>query len=229
MYYLAGILDYFNDGIFDYNTESLSIEQVLFSIVMVFVLSLVILFTYKKSYQTTVYNRSFAISLPVVAMVTCVIIISVSSNIILSLGMVGALSIVRFRTAIKNPFDTVFMFWAIGLGVTSGAGLNLVAVVSTLSITLVIFFLIWMEVFISSYFLIIRADSTFDEEEIIEKVKELYGRYTLRNKTVKDGKLDLTLEIKTKEEKHIIVNELKAIESVRTVMILSHQGDYISE
>ena len=210
-------------------TSTVSPLAITFTILSVFVLSLIILFTYKNSYQTTVYNRSFAISLPIVAMVTSVIIISVSSNIILSLGMVGALSIVRFRTALKNPFDTVFMFWAVGLGITSGAGLVLIAFLSTILISSSIFILIALEVFVTSYFLIIRADSTEDEELIFEKITELYGKHTLRNKTVKDNSLDLTIEIKSKDKKYEEVNKIKEIKSVKSIVLLSHQGDYISE
>ena len=210
-------------------TSSITPLAIIFTVLSVFVLSLIILFTYKHSYQTTVYNRSFAISLPIVAMVTSVIIISVSSNIILSLGMVGALSIVRFRTALKNPFDTVFMFWSVGLGITSGAGLVLIAFVSTILISASIFALIALEMFVSSYFLIIRADSTTDEELIFEKVNEIYGKHTLRNKTIKDDSLDLTIEIRSKDKKYDKVNEIKEIKSVKSVVLLSHQGDYISE
>jgi len=162
-------------------------------------------------------------------MVTSVIIITVSSNIILSLGMVGALSIVRFRTAIKNPFDTVFMFWAVGLGITVGAGFLLIAAASTIIISLVIFALIAFEMLVSSYFLIVRADSYNNEELILEQVKELFGKYTLRNKTIKDGKLDLTIEVRSKQHNTISVNKLNEIESVKSVILLSHQGDYIAE
>lgn len=203
--------------------------SIVFTLLSVFVLSLVILYTYKRSYQTTVYNRSFAISLPITAMVTSVIIISVSSNVILSLGMVGALSIVRFRTALKNPFDTVFMFWAVGLGITSGAGLVLIAAISTVLISASIFLLIALEIFVSSYFLIIRADSIEDEELIIEKVTKIYGKHTLRNKTIKDSSLDLTIEVRSKDKKYHMVNQIKDIKSVKSIVLLSHQGDYISE
>lgn len=227
---LVSILDLLGEDVVGlYTSQNVSLSAITFNILSVFLLSLIILFTYKKSYQTTVYNRSFAISLPIVAMVTSVIIISVSSNIILSLGMVGALSIVRFRTALKNPFDTVFMFWAVGLGITSGAGLLLVGLISTVIIATAIFLLIALEVFVSSYFLIIRATGTEDEQEILSKVESIYGKYTLRNKTVKENQLDLTLEVRSKEKKYSAVNEIKEIKSVKSIVLLSHQGDYISE
>jgi uncharacterized membrane protein YhiD involved in acid resistance len=215
----------------DVSELALSVEQIVFSIVIVFLMSLLILLTYKLSYQTTVYNRSFAISLPIVALVTNIIIISVSTNVILSLGMVGALSIVRFRTAIKNPFDTVFLFWAVGLGVTAGAGLFPLSIASTFVIGLLIFMLLWLETFVDSYFLIVRLDNTTKdvEQQVMDEIKTIYKKYTLRNKTVKDNSVDLTLEVRNKEDKTLFINQLKQIPGVKSVILLSHQGDYISE
>jgi len=224
------IVELFGLDIYGLGTDQvLSIEQIIFIIFAVFLLSLVILFVYKRTYQTTVYNKSLAVSIPVIAMIIAVIIISVSSNIILSLGMVGALSIVRFRTAIKNPFDTVFVFWAVGLGVTAGAGLLTVAVTSTIMIAAAIFMLLAMEVFVQSYYLIIRSDNCDNEEAILESVKEIYGKYSLRNKTVRNNTLDVTLEVRSKEDKTTMVNKIAKIDGVSSVVLLSHQGDYISE
>ena len=227
---LVSFSDLINQDIIDlYGSQNISLESIIFNIIVVFLLSLVILLTYKKSYQTTVYNRSFAVGLPILSMVTSVIIISVASNIILSLGMVGALSIVRFRTAIKNPFDTVFMFWAVGLGITVGAGLIIVALISTIMIAGAIFALIALEVFVSSYFLIIRTTSTKNEEAIVQEVGYIYGKFTLKNKTVKDNSMDLTFEVRSKQDKSIMINKIKEIETVKSVILLSHNGDYISE
>ncbi len=261
---LVGLQDILGD-LTGVTSQEVSLPAILFSILAVFLLSLIILITYRNSYQTTVYNRSFAISLPVVAMVTTVIIISVSSNIILSLGMVGALSIVRFRTALKNPFDTVFMFWAVGLGITGGAGLIGVAIISTFVIAIVIFLLIALEIMVSSYFLIVRASNYQDEQQILDEVRHLFGKYTLRNKTIKGDTVDLTLEVRSskykkeksteklltrmkhalkklitfafiktlfRRKKHsptVNVNKLRDIDSVTSIILLSHQGDYIAE
>ncbi len=231
---LVGLTGFLNelfgtDVVGTYTSGSIPIEDVIFLILGVFVLSLLILFTYKRSYQTTVYNKSFAISLPLLAMITSVIIITVSSNIILSLGMVGALSIVRFRTAIKNPLDTVFVFWAVGLGITLGAGFYVLGLVSTVLIMFSIFLLIALEVFVQSYFLIIRADSFAKEEEVLAHVKSIYGKFTLRNKTVKKDQLDLTLEVRSKDDKYTLINDIAKMEGVKSVILLSHQGDYIAE
>lgn len=224
------IRDFITEDIISlYSEEGIDLSMFAFSIIVVLMLSLVILITYKRSYQTTVYNRSLAIGLPIVSMITTVIVISVSSNLGLALGMVGALSIVRFRTALKNPFDTVFMFWAVGLGVTVGAGMIVPAVISTVLIAIAILLLIYLEVFVSSYFLIIRAEANVDEEAILDQVQLIYSKYTLRNKTVKDSGVDLTLEVRSKEDKSLMINKIKEIESVKSVILLSHNGDYISE
>lgn len=227
---LVSIQEFFSQDIIElYNEQGVSLSDVTVNILWVFLFSLIILFVYKRSYQTTVYNRSFALSLPIASMVTSVIIISVASNIILSLGMVGALSIVRFRTALKNPFDTVFMFWSIGLGITVGAGLILIAGISTVLISVAIILLTALEVFTSSYFLIIRTSSTEHEGAILKEVKNIYGTYTLKNKTVRKDKIDLTLEVRSRENKSVLVNKIATIETVSSVVLLSHTGDYISE
>lgn len=225
----AQITDLFRVDIYGRDGVVLSWEQIIFVILAVFILSLFILWIYKLCYQTTVYNKSLAISIPLIAMIISVIIISVSSNVILSLGMVGALSIVRFRTAIKNPLDTVFVFWAVGLGVTAGAGLMPVAVLSTFAIGLALFLLVKMEFFVQSYFLIIRSNDYQFEEDILSEVQNIYGKYSLRNKTVKGKEMDITLEVRSKEEKSSLMNSLLKVESVTNVVLLSHQGDYISE
>lgn len=225
---LTSFQDLLGDGVLQ-NTSNFNFENFIFSMISVFLLSFVILFVYKKSYQTTVYNKSFAISLPVTTLITATIIATVSSNIMLSLGMVGALSIVRFRTAIKNPYDTVFMFWSVGLGITAGANLVVIAFVSTLLISLMVLLLCKFEFFTESYFLIIRIDSVEKEEDVLLKVQDIFNKYTLRNKTVKNGKLDLTLEVRGKQEKSTLVNDIAAMDNVNSVVLLSHNGDYISE
>lgn len=231
---LAGVISFIEEFLGDtgsgaFNTEGLSIQNIIAIVIIVFLASILILAVYKRTYQTTVYNRSFAISLPLLSMITAVIIIAVSSNLLLSLGMVGALSIVRFRTAIKNPLDTVFVFWAVGLGITAGANLLILAIASTLLISITLYLLVKFELLMNSYFLIIRAGSYQDETEILDNVKGIYGKFTLRNKTVKKDQLDLTLEVRSKEDKYTLINQIQDIESVRSVILLSHQGDYISE
>jgi uncharacterized membrane protein YhiD involved in acid resistance len=166
--------------------------------------------------------------------------------------MVGALSIVRFRTAIKNPYDTVFMFWSVGLGITVGANLIIVALLSTIAIGIAILLLTSLELLADSYFLIIRIENKEFEQEVYDKISEIYKKYSLKNKTVKNKSVDLTLEVRSRYETHrqkksfketiqsifkpskqpnkeLLINQIADIESVSSVCLLSHNGDYISE
>jgi uncharacterized membrane protein YhiD involved in acid resistance len=223
------ISDFINDEIISvYESSSISVTSILFSLLIVFLLSMVILFTYRNSYQTTVYNKAFAMSLPVIAMITSVIILSVSSNVILSLGMVGALSIIRYRTAIKNPFDTVFMFYAIGLGISVGANLILVAIISTFVVSILIHMLLFLELFNQAYFVIVQTNLE-SEEELTTILKSIYKRVNVKNKTYQKDILDITYEVTTRDEPKNVINDIKNAVDLKSIVILSNKGDYISE
>ncbi len=220
---LLSITDFFND----IQSMELSVTEVILNLLIAFVLSLWVLFIYKKSYQTTVYNKSFAMTLPVSALVTAMVIMAVASNVILSLGMVGALSIVRFRTAIKNPLDTIFMFWTIGIGITVGANSWLLAVIGSVVIGLCILMVQSMELFTTPYILIIKLKGTFDEPQIEATVKAIYAKFQLRNKTLLDQQAELTYEIRSTKSLHEKLPELKALAGVEQVILLSYRGDYV--
>jgi uncharacterized membrane protein YhiD involved in acid resistance len=205
----------------------LSVTEVILNLVISFVISLWVLFIYKRSYQTTVYNKSFAMTLPVSALVTAMVIMAVASNIVLSLGMVGALSIVRFRTAIKNPLDTIFMFWTIGVGITVGANSWLLAVIGSLCIGLCILLVQSMELFTTPFILIVRITGDFDEDLLLEGVKAIYPKFQLRNKTILEQKAEFTFEVRGQKDFSKKINGLKNLKGVDQVMLLSYRGDYV--
>jgi len=205
----------------------LSVPEVILNLLIAFVLSLWVLFIYKLSYQTTVYNKSFAMTLPVSALVTSMVIMAVASNIVLSLGMVGALSIVRFRTAIKNPLDTIFMFWTIGVGITVGANSWLLAVIGSVVIGLCILMVQAIEIFTTPYILIMRVSGEFDEGAILNAVKTLYPKFQVRNKTLLSDKAEFTFEVRGKKDFSKQIDPLKALKGVDQVMLLSYRGDYV--
>lgn len=205
----------------------LSVTEVILNLVISFVISLWVLFIYKRSYQTTVYNKSFAMTLPVSALVTAMVIMAVASNIVLSLGMVGALSIVRFRTAIKNPLDTIFMFWTIGVGITVGANSWLLAVIGSLCIGLCILLVQSMELFTTPFILIVRISGDFDEDLLLEGVKAVYPKFQLRNKTIMEQKAEFTFEVRGQKDFSKKINGLKNLKGVDQVMLLSYRGDYV--
>lgn len=205
----------------------LSITEIILNLLISLLVSLWVLFIYKLSYQSNVYNKSFAMSLPVSALVTTMVIMAVSSNVILSLGMVGALSIVRFRTAIKNPLDTIFMFWAIGIGITVGANTTILSIIGSIVIGLSILFVQALEIFNSPYILIVALEKEYDEEKLIESVKTIYPKYQIRNKSIQKEDSEYTFELRGKKDISDKINGLKNINGVKSVMLLSYKGDYV--
>lgn len=205
----------------------LSVTEVILNLLIAFILSLWVLFIYKLSYQTTVYNKSFAMTLPVSALVTSMVIMAVASNIVLSLGMVGALSIVRFRTAIKNPLDTIFMFWTIGVGITVGANSWLLAVIGSIVIGLCILLVQSLELFTTPFIVIVRISGEHDEDLLLSRMKEVYSKYQIRNKTILETKAEYTFEVRGQKDITKRINALKELQSVDQVMLLSYRGDYV--
>lgn len=205
----------------------LSITEIILNLLISLLVSLWVLFIYKLSYQSNVYNKSFAMSLPVSALVTTMVIMAVSSNVILSLGMVGALSIVRFRTAIKNPLDTIFMFWAIGIGITVGANTTILSIIGSIVIGLSILFVQALEIFNSPYILIVALEKEYDEEKLLESVKTIYPKYQIRNKSIQKEDSEYTFELRGKKDISDKINGLKNINGVKSVMLLSYKGDYV--
>lgn len=218
-------------SIFDILAEldalELTIPDIILNLLIALLLSLFVLVIYKLSYQSNIYNRSFAMSLPVSALVTAMVIMAVSSNVILSLGMVGALSIVRFRTAIKNPLDTIFMFWAIGIGITVGADTTILAIIGSGVIGGAILFVQALELFTSPYILIVELDSDFDEPALLDEVAKVYKKYTIRNKSIQQSDAEITFELRGKKDLSGKINAIKTVPGVRRVMLLSYKGDYV--
>ncbi|MBU0997476.1 MAG: DUF4956 domain-containing protein [Firmicutes bacterium] len=218
-------------SIFDIFAEleslELSISDIILNLLITLLISLWVLWIYKLSYQTTVYNKSFSMTLPISALVTAMVIMAVSSNVILSLGMVGALSIVRFRTAIKNPLDTIFMFWAIGIGITVGANSSVLAIIGSVVIGLSILFVQALEIFTTPYILILSISGEYNEEMISEEVKKLYSKFQIRNKSIEKEFAEITYEIRGKRDLSKKIDSLRQLQGVTQVILLSYRGDYV--
>ncbi len=218
-------------SIFDILAEleslELSIPDIILNLLITLLISLFVLWIYKLSYQTTVYNKSFSMTLPISALVTAMVIMAVSSNVILSLGMVGALSIVRFRTAIKNPLDTIFMFWAIGIGITVGANSSVLAVIGSVIIGLSILFVQALEIFTTPYILILSISGEYNEDLLSEEVKKIYSKFQIRNKSVEKDSAEITYEIRGKRDLSKKIDHLRQLQGVTQVILLSYRGDYV--
>jgi uncharacterized membrane protein YhiD involved in acid resistance len=205
----------------------MSTSNIAFVLFVTFLMGMFIFFIYKSTFQGVLYTQSYNISLVMVSMVTSLIIMTIASNFVLSLGMVGALSIVRFRTAVKDSMDIVFMFWAISVGIANGAGLFNISVVSSIAIALVLVILTKYKSASSPYLLILHY-SEDKHDRMIEYINDNIGRFNLKSKTMKGDSIELTLEIRVRKDDTSFVNELSKKNGVKDAILISYNGDYIS-
>ena len=219
--------DLFKSSFLD-NITSFSALDMAIAMGLALVLGIFIFFVYKKTYTGVMYSAGFGASLLGLTLVTTLIILAVTSNIILSLGMVGALSIVRFRTAIKEPLDIVFLFWAIAAGIVLGAGLLPLAVIGSLFIGLILLIFVNRKNVDSPYILIVSSVPELPEEIILEQVRQSVKRHSLKSKTVSDSGMEFTLEVRLKEGSAQFVGKIKNIMGVKSVALVSYNGDYMS-
>ena len=174
------------------------------------------------------YSRSFNVSLLGLTVLTTFVILAVTSNVVLSLGMVGALSIVRFRTAIKDPMDLVFLFWAIGTGIVVGAQVYALALVGCIIIGVIIFLASKKLSFDSPYLVIINCENQTSEEECVKIINTHSKKLRLKSKIVSAGKgTEFIYEIRTKGESTGFVNELSAVEGVNNASLVSYNGEFL--
>lgn len=207
-----------------FSYADLSTTKIIITLAITFLIAVYIFFVYKLVTKSAFYFKSFNISMAIISVVTAGIILAMQSSIVISLGMVGALSIVWFRTAIKDPMDLLFLFWSIGTGIICGAGLYKVAIILAVLVTVGILVLDLLPVRISPYLLIINADTKEAEDKIIPIVKEAAGGYKLKSKNITAGGLDMILEVKAKNEKELL-DRLSALKEVVSVSLLAHDGE----
>ncbi|MBS5065138.1 MAG: DUF4956 domain-containing protein [Hungatella hathewayi] len=184
-----------------------------------------IFLVYRKCFIGVVYDHSFNLSLVVMTILVSVIIVTISSNITLSLGMVGALSIVRYRTAVKNPLDLMFMFWAITTGIAAGAHYYYIALFSFLFVSVVFFILKRFKGGINTYVMIVNYDSQLECEEAVRRALKGY-RNSVKSKILKNNSTELTVEIFLKYDNLNLVSIIKEIEGVHDVTLVQYRGSY---
>ena len=200
-------------------------KEIMISLVITAVLSVYIFFIYRVITRKHFYSKNFNISLSVVSLITCGIILTIQSSLMVSLGMVGALSIVRFRTAVKEPIDLGFMFWSISIGIMCGAGMTEIAILTSLFVTIMIVALEFIPAGKSPVLLLVNYYDFPETEEKLEKaVEENTAFHKVRSRNVTNGIVDIVYEIRLKDEKALskAVAEIKGINS-STVM--SHDGE----
>ena len=216
--------DIFKNSFLSNFSYSIDIENVIYNLVLTAVFSIFIFFVYRTVTRKTFYSKSFNISLIIMAIITAAIITTIQSNVVLSLGMVGALSIVRFRTAVKDPLDLGFLYWSISVGIICGAGLSVIAAGLCLLIAIIIIIAQFYPQKRLSMVLVISCDANANDEEILSTVKNYYKHYKIKSKTLNAIKLDYVIEINVTAENNLL-RDLKKIDGVNAVSILSHDGE----
>ncbi len=203
----------------------LSTSSILVTLAVTACIGIYIFLVYRLASQKTFYSKSFNISLVALAMITSGIILAIQSSVVISLGMVGALSIVRFRTAIKNPMDLVYLFWAVSAGIICGAGLFEVAVIVSLFVTIAIVLLELLPAVREQKLLVVNADAPETEEELLAAVKEYAPKYKVKSRNLSADNMDIIIQLQIKEKEAELVRKIKQVEGVRSVSLILHEGD----
>jgi uncharacterized membrane protein YhiD involved in acid resistance len=220
--------DIFKSGFLEKMT-SVSILDMALALAIAFVLGLFIMQVYKKTFKGVMYSASFGTSLLMLTLITTLIILAITSNVVLSLGMVGALSIVRFRSAVKEPLDIGFLFWSISVGIVVGAGLITLAVFGSIFIGIIMVLFVNKKTVDNPYILVISCENDESEKAAIEMVAKKVGKYVVKSKTVSASSgIELTVEVKIKDATTAFVNELSIIKGISNVALVSYNGDYMA-
>ena len=218
------------EKIFDFTfldkAASFSLPDILVALVISFAAGLFIFFVYTRTFKGVMYSSSFGISLIAMNMITTLVILTVSSNLMISLGMVGALSIVRFRTVVKEPLDLVYLFWSITTGIIVGAGLIPLAVISTVVIGLILFIFVNRKTNDTPYIVVISCDGEQAETQSLSLLAGHTKKYVLKAKSVSRDGVELTVEVRLKESSSQFVNALLGVSGVTNATLVSYNGEY---
>ena len=222
-----GFGDIFKSSFLESVTEFSAID-VLIGMVFALIIGLFIMLIYKKSFSGVMYSRGFAMALVGLSLVTTLVIMAVTSNVVLSLGMVGALSIVRFRAAIKEPMEIVFLFWSLAAGIVIGAGMIPLAVIGSLIIGLIFIIFVNQKISHTPYILVVNCADEKAEKGAMELVEKSVGKYVVKSKTVNDSGIEITVEIRIKDPATDFVNSIKQVAGVSSATLVTYNGDYMS-
>jgi len=218
--------DIFKSNFID-NIAGVSMLDMAIALVLAFGLGVFIFLVYKKTYSGVMYSSSFGTTLIALTMITTVVILAVTSNVVLSLGMVGALSIVRFRTAIKDPLDIAFLFWSIAVGIVLAAGLIPLAVVGSIIIGIVLLVFVNRKSHSNPYIVVIRCDGHESEKNAKSFLDGKTERCVVKSKTAQKGSVELNMEIRLKDDNTDFINALADMEGVNSAVLVSYNGDYM--
>ena len=219
--------DIFNSSFLE-NVDAVSPLDMAIALALAFAIGLFIFFVYKKTYKGVMYSESFGITLIALTMIGTLVILAVTSNVVLSLGMVGALSIVRFRTAIKDPLDIAFLFWSIAAGIVLAAGLIPLAVFGSVLIGIVLLLFVNRKTNDSPYIAVVTCKNSAAEASAQAYIGAHVKKSVVKSKTVSKNGVELTVEVRLKEQDTAFVNGLSELEGVTSAVLVSYNGDYMN-
>ena len=217
--------DIFKSSFLD-NIASVSMFDMVLSLVLAFGIGVFIFLIYKKTYQGVMYSSGFGVTLIALTMIGTIAILAVTSNVVLSLGMVGALSIVRFRTAIKEPLDIAFLFWAIVVGIALGAGMIPLAVIGSVVVGLILLFFVNRKSHRNPYIVVIRCAGRDAEKKAGTYLESVTDRCVVKSKTSADGEIELNLEVRLRDTNTDFINDLSEMPGVKSAVLVSYNGEY---
>lgn len=207
-----------------YASVRIDVAHIVMCMAVTVLIAAYIFLVYRMVNKNAFYNRNFNLSLIALSVITAAVILTIQSNIVISLGMVGALSIVRFRTAIKDPMDLVFLFWSISAGIICGAGFAVVAVVASIVITVIILLFDRVPAGATPVILLVNASDYKTEGQIMEIVEKYCGMFQVKARNLTKDKLNMAVEVRTGDGGRL-VEELMDVESVTSASLVDHDGE----
>jgi hypothetical protein len=209
---------------FDLNTALAGALLVIPPLIVAMVLGFIIYFVYSRSFRGVIFHHSFAVSLALMAVLTAVITLAISSNIALSLGMVGAMSIVRYRSAIKDPMDLLFLFWAVTTGIATGAHMYHLAVLAAIVVVLVLVFINRYDPSSKMYVMIVNYAGDEIDDELRRILRD--KRYQIKSKTIRQQEVELAAEVRVTRDNFAFLNQVRSLPSVSNVTLVQYNGEY---
>ncbi|MBR4168995.1 MAG: DUF4956 domain-containing protein [Lachnospiraceae bacterium] len=209
------------------NVTSVSVLDMVIAMALAFALGLFIFLVYKKTYQGVMYSMSFGVTLVALTMITTLVILAVTSNVVLSLGMVGALSIVRFRTAIKEPLDIAFLFWSIAVGIVLAAGMIPLAVFGSVIIGVILLIFVNKKSHLLPYIIVLNCTGHEAEQNATAFIKSKVNKFSVKSKSAQKGDLELNIEVRLKDDNTDFVNALADLDGVNSAVLVSYNGEYM--
>mgnify|MGYP001633082380 CR=1 FL=1 len=210
------------------NVSSFSVLDTLLGLGVALVISLFIFLIYKKTLTGVMYSSGFALTLIGLSLVTTLVIMAVTSNVVLSLGMVGALSIVRFRASIKEPVEIVFLFWSLAVGIVIGAGMIPLAIIGSVIIGIIMLIFANRKIHNNPYILVMSCRNEKAEESALSVLQSNTEHYIVKSKTITDNGIELTVELRTKDASTSFVNRITDLPDVDNATLVSYNGEYMS-